>query len=348
MPNGNREARPVLVLLGMASFMVVVAGLREASALVIPFLLAVFIAVVCAPPVFWLTRRKVPTPVAVLLVVALIWVAGGMLAALFGTSLNNFTQALPGYQQKLQQEFGSLLHWLELRGLNIPTTSLREQIDPGAAMRLASRMLTSVGGILTNAFLILVTVIFILLEAASFRGKLHLAFGNADRTLGAFGEFAEGLNKYLAIKSLLSLLTGVGVWLFLTILGVDFPLLWGLLAFMLNYIPTIGSIIAAVPAVLLALVQFGGPKALIVAIGYLVFNASIGSFLEPRMMGRGVGLSTLVVFISLVFWGWVFGPIGMLLSVPLTMTLKIALEANQQTRWLAVLLGPEVPGEGES
>ncbi len=341
MPNGNKDGRPVWLLVGLAAFIVVIAGMREASALVIPFLLAIFVAVVCAPPVFWLQRRKVPTGLAVLLVVILIWLVGGSLAALFGSSLNNFTQALPSYQQSLQGEFANLLSWLEGHGLHTPTATLREQIDPGAAMRLASRMLTSFGGILTNTFLIMVTVIFILLEAASFPGKVQRAFGNAEKTLNAFSEFAVGLNKYMAIKSLLSLLTGVAVWIFLSIIGVDFPLLWGLLAFMLNYIPTIGSIIASVPAVLLALVQFGGSQAAIVAIGYLIFNASIGSILEPRMMGRGVGLSTLVVFISLVFWGWVFGPIGMLLSVPLTMTLKIALEAGEETRWLAVLLGPE-------
>jgi len=341
MPDTKQEGRPVLVLVGLAAFIVVIAGMREASALVIPFLLAIFVAVVCAPPVFWLQRHKIPTPLAVLLVVLLIWLVGGSLAALFGSSLNSFTNELPVYQQSLHGEFANLLTWLEGHGIRTPTASLREQIDPGAAMRLASRMLTSFGGILTNTFLIMVTVIFILLEAASFTGKVRRAFGNADKTLDAFSKFAVGLNKYMAIKSLLSLLTGVAVWIFLSILGVDFPLLWGLLAFMLNYIPTIGSIIAAVPAVLLALVQFGGSKALVVAIGYLVFNAAIGSILEPKLMGRGVGLSTLVVFISLVFWGWVFGPIGMLLSVPLTMTLKIALESGEQTRWMAILLGPE-------
>lgn len=345
MSQSRGSGRSVWALVGLASFMVVVAGMREASTLVIPFLLAIFVAVVCAPPVFWLQRRKVPTPLAVLMVVLLIWLVGGSVAALFGSSLNDFTQALPSYQDRLQDEFSSLLAWLESHGLHSQTATLREQIDPGAAMRLASRMLTSLGGMLTNTFLIMVTVIFILLEATSFPGKVHRAFGNAEKTMDAFGQFAKGLNKYMVIKSLLSLMTGVLVWIMLVILGVDFPLLWGLLAFMLNYVPTIGSIIAAVPAIMLTFVQFGGTKAGIVAAIYVALNVSIGSILEPRMMGRGVGLSTLVVFLSLVFWGWVFGPVGMLLSVPLTMTMKIALEAGEQTRWLAVLLGPEVSDE---
>jgi AI-2 transport protein TqsA len=124
----------------------------------------------------------------------------------------------------------------------------------------------------------------------------------------------------------------------LSLIGVDFAPTWGLLAFLLNFIPNIGSIIAAVPAILLALIQLGLPSALLTLLGYLVVNITIGNFLEPRVMGRSLGLSTLVVFLSLLFWGWVLGPIGMVLSVPLTMTAKIALAVNEDTRWLAVLL----------
>jgi len=347
MNDAPRKRGAVPMLLSLAALVVVVAGLREASELLLPFLLAVFIAVVCAPPVFWLQKHRLPRWLAVLLVVMCLWGFGLGVATLLGTSVNNFSQAFPDYQARLQEGFASLLSWLEAKGLHAPVESLRSQIDPGAAMRLARGVLTSLGGVLTNTFLIMVTVIFMLLEAASFPLKVRKAFGNADQTLAAFAEFAGGVNKYLAIKTLMSLLTGVAVWLMLLLFGVDFPVLWGLLAFLLNYVPTIGSIIAAVPAVMLTLVLFGGPKGLAVAIGYLAINLGIANFLEPQMMGRGVGLSTLVVFISLVFWGWVFGPIGMLLSVPLTMTAKIALETNEQTRWLAVLLGPDPGGRLE-
>ena len=139
----------------------------------------------------------------------------------------------------------------------------------------------------------------------------------------------------------MSLITGTLVALWVTLLGIDFPLLWGLLAFLLNYIPNIGSILAAVPVMLLALVQFGVGSALLVAVGFLAINMVMGNLIEPRVLGHGVGLSPLVVFLSLVVWGWVLGPVGLLLSVPLTMTLKIALESSDETRWLAILLGPE-------
>jgi predicted PurR-regulated permease PerM len=146
----------------------------------------------------------------------------------------------------------------------------------------------------------------------------------------------------MGIKSVTSLMTALVVWAWLSILGVDFASLWALMAFLLNFVPTIGSILAAVPAVLLALVQIDLQTALMVALGYVAVNMVIGNIVEPRVMGRGLGLSTLVVFVSLVFWGWVLGSVGMFLSVPLTMTLKIALDANPETRPIAVLLGPEV------
>jgi AI-2 transport protein TqsA len=126
----------------------------------------------------------------------------------------------------------------------------------------------------------------------------------------------------------------------LFVIGVDYPIMWGMLAFAFNFIPNIGSIIAAVPAVLLAVVQLGPGSALEAAACYVAINMVVGNVIEPRFMGKGLGLSTLVVFLSLLFWGWVFGPIGMLLSVVLTMTLKMLLESSEETRWMALLLEP--------
>jgi predicted PurR-regulated permease PerM len=139
--------------------------------------------------------------------------------------------------------------------------------------------------------------------------------------------------------------TGVAAALWVWILGVDFPIIWGVLAFLLNYVPNLGSIVAAIPPMLLAFVQYGGGTAFLVAAGYTVINLVIGNIIEPRFMGQGLGLSTLVVFLSLVFWGWLFGPVGMLLSVPLTMMLKIGFESHPDTRWLAIVLGPESESE---
>ena len=171
----------------------------------------------------------------------------------------------------------------------------------------------------------------------------------------ALDEFTESVNRYLGIKTLLSGLTGLLVTVMLWVLGVDYPVMWGLLAFMLNFVPTIGSILAAVPALLLALLQVSPAMVALGAVGYVLINVGVGNVLEPRWMGKGLNLSPLVVFLSLVFWGWVLGPVGMLLSIPLTILVKIALERDPDTRWLGIMLGaakatnplPVQPGEVE-
>ena len=340
-PQSKKTSR-VGVLLTVAALFIILAGMREAQEILLPFLIAVFLAVVSSPAVFWMTAKRVPRALAVLLVVAAMVGVGTGLAALIGTSVNSFSRNIPIYQSRLQEEISALLAWLDGWGVDLSFDVLLDYVDPGAAMGLASNLLTGLGGVFTNAFLILLTVVFILLEVSSFPGKLRVATSEAKLVFPHFTKFTDSVKGYLAIKTAVSLVLGVLVTLWVWVMGVDFPLLWGLLAFLLNYIPNIGSIIAAVPAVLLAFMQFGFGTAMIVTIGYLVLNVVLGNIIEPRFMGRGLGLSTLVVFLSLIFWGWLWGTVGMLLSVPLTMTVKIALESNERTRWLAVLLGPPV------
>ncbi len=215
-----------------------------------------------------------------------------------------------------------------------------EHVNPSVLMQLIANSLSSIGAVLTNSVLILLTVLFILLEASGLPYKIKQAFSTSKDSLVSLENFIKSVNKYLGLKTIISFFTGVCVYIFLNIFGIDFPILWALIAGIMNFIPNIGSIIAAIPAVLVALIQFGPGTALIIIAGYIIINMVFGNFIEPRLMGKKLGLSTLVVFISLVFWGWVFGPVGMLLSVPLTMILKIALEGHASTEHWAVLLGP--------
>ena len=330
------------LLVSLAAFVIIVAGMKAASPLLVPFLLALFIAIIISPVFNWLQRRGLPAGIALLAVIIALVMVVMLFGALLGNSMDEFLRALPAYQARLQETTTGLIRWLGEKGLEISNDTVRQYLDPGKAMKLVSNMLSSMGGLLTNGFLILITVIFLLLEASSFPDKWRMASRNAESTLANFRAAASNINHYMGIKTLTSLATGVAVagWLFL--LGIDYPVLWGTLAFLLNFVPNIGSIIAAVPAVLLALVQAGVMQALLVMAGYAVVNIVIGTFAEPRFMGRGLGLSTLVVFLSLVFWGWVLGPVGMLLSVPLTITVKIALDSHTGTRWMAVMLGPRV------
>lgn len=204
-------------------------------------------------------------------------------------------------------------------------------------------LLSQIGAILTNGFMIYLTMVFILLEASVLPDKIRAAMKNSPDTFHNLSKMADNVKRYLVLKTLISLATGLLITIWLIILKVDYALLWGLIAFLLNFVPSIGSIIAAIPAVILALVQLGPTAALFTALGYLVINVTIGNILEPRLMGQRLGLSTLVVFLSLIFWGWLLGPIGMLLSVPLTMLVKIILQSNEDTRWASILLGSESP-----
>ena len=341
------RSRAASILLTAAAFVVIVAGMRAAEAIVVPFLLSVFIAIVSAPSLFWLERKGLPRWLAMLVVIGVIIAAGIGVTVLVGTSIREFSRDIPEYRARINAEVLPLLEWLGAKGMSVPTDDYMSYFEPGAAVQLVADLLNGFGKVLGNAFLIFLTVVFILFETASFPRKFRAVADDPDHALDRFTDFREKVKRYLVIKTVASLGTGVAIGVWLAVLGVDYPMLWGLLAFLLNYVPNIGSIIAAVPAVLFATVQLGPGAALWAAAGYLVVNVVAGSLIEPRFMGRGLGLSALVVFLSLVFWGWVLGPVGMFFSVPLTMMIKIALDSRPDTHWIAVLLGPEGAAEEE-
>ena len=329
------------LLLSLACFMVVVAGIQAAAPLLVPFLLSVFIAVAVSPPLFWMEKKRVPSGLAVLVIIIAVLLVFLLLFSIITGAVESFTETIPLYQERMEALVGSVVPLLKRAHIDITSETLLNIINPGRMMAFLGALLSRLGGVFTNTFFIILTVIFILLEASGFSSKLRAAFGEANGSHKGFQRITEGIRHYLAIKTTTSFATAAVVYTGLMVFGVDFPAIWGLLAFIFNFVPNIGSIIAAVPAILLALVQLGAMKALMVGILYVVTNVVIGNIIEPRVMGHGVGLSSLVVFLSLAFWGWIMGPVGMILSVPLTMALKIALETQDDTRWIAILLGAE-------
>ena len=326
-------------LMGCAAFVIVVAGMKAASVLVVPFLLAAFLAIICAPPLFWLQKKGIPSIVAILILMLGAMLVQVVLVTLVSSSIADFSNNIPFYQERLMVLIHKALGVLSRYGINVDAAKLTQIFDPSHILKLAANTLNGLGGVLTNTFFVLLTFLFILSEAAGFPNKLRALSSGRDADLGRYFEITMGVNRYLGIKTLTSLATGLAITLWLVVQGVDYPVMWGVFAFLFNYIPNVGSIIAAVPAVLLALVQLGPVPAAFVGLGFLIVNTVVGSVIEPRIMGKGVGLSALVVFLSLAFWGWVLGPVGMLLSVPLTMAVKIALGGGDSTRWLSVLLG---------
>lgn len=326
------------MLLMAASVVVVIAGLRAASSLILPFLVAIFLAMITLPLLNWLQAKKFPQPLAVAVTILVALTVLGGIVLVVGGSIAGFTDQAPRYQANLNAVTADAQRWLIEHGVD-PGLQLGESLNQLLNFNIIAATLRRLAGVFTNVFLVLLTITFMLAEAAGFPAKFEAAFGKRSGT-DRFANMRYEIQHYLGIKSLISLTTGSIVAGALAVIGVDFPLLWGMLAFLLNYIPTLGSIIAAIPAVLLAMVQLGPGHAIATALVFISVNIVFGSFLEPYFMGRRLGLSTLVVFLSLVFWGWVWGPVGMLLSVPLTMIVKIMMENTTDLKWIGVLLGP--------
>ena len=338
MGNVSTAARSVLYF---SAFVVSLAGIKIAAPIVVPFLLSLFVAIICNPAINYIESKKVPRGLGITLVIFIIFSLFVVLGGVIGAAVNDFRQAIPIYEAQLSEQITWLVAWLAKHNLVISMDEIRSYFDPAKVMNLVTTTLTGFSSVLGNVFLLLLTVVFMLSEGKVFKKKLHIAFDDSVRTEQRLDRFLNMVNQYMAIKTMISLATGFIIGAVLWGMGVQFYVLWALLAFLLNYIPNIGSIIAAVPAVILTFLQLGPIYASVVVGLFVGVNMIMGNVVEPRFMGRSLGLSTLVVFLSLIFWGWLLGMVGMLLSVPLTMILKIALENIEGGRWFAILLSSD-------
>ncbi len=338
MDNMHNEklSDPYRILYFFAALTIVIAGMRASTNIMVPMLLAIFISIICSYPLNKLRMRGISKNLSIFIVMFCALIIAFLLTFILGASIANFSEGMPLYQTKLEELLSHISVWLGRFGIDFDYTQWREYFDPAVAFGFAESVLKSLRSTLTNAFLIGLTVIFILIEIPVIdeekMAKRLASPSNSEIII-------QKIQHYFGIKTMTSMVTGVAITIWLLIIGVDYPVLWGLVAFLLNFVPNIGSIIAAVPAVLLALLINGTGTAALTVLGYVVVNIVIGNVVEPRVMGQGLGLRMLVVFVSLVLWGWVLGPIGMLLAVPLTMTLKILLMNYEQTRPFALLLG---------
>ncbi len=331
-----------------AAIAIIVIFLELTASIVAPMLLALFIAIVATPALRWMRRFGMPKWAALAFVAFVILDVGSLFLLVTTGALEGFRDSLPGYRERfalLSEEFGT---WLEGLGMAGSRQAVPDIFDSARVSALVRGLLSNVSGLFGTGLLKLLAVIFMLLEAPSLPAKLRAAFDLTPEAEARLHRVLDAVTRYMAIKALTSLATALCIGLLLWLVGIDFAVLWALLAFFLNFIPFVGALLMMIPPVLLALVQTDIPTTLVVAAGFLVVNTVIGSILEPRIMGRGLGISTLAVFLSLLFWGWVLGTVGVFLSVPLTMALIIALEASPQTRPIAILLGPEIVDKSES
>jgi len=335
----NLKKTPASIII--AAFIIIITGVIFAKSIVNPFLMAIFLGIIVLRPIRWLQSKKIPQSISILIVFVLIVSLFIGFGQLISASLSSFTENVPKYEKSLSEVEDHLVLFFNEKGIQVSKNKLLNIFDVSRVMGITSGILGQLGGFMGKTITIFVLMLFLLFEKHSLGLKAKAIAKSTNITLSYLRTIGNNIRHYLTIKTITSLLTGILIWAFLEIIGLEFALLWGLIAFLLNYIPSIGSIIAAFPAVLFALVDLNPAGVIWTIIIFATVNIVIGSFVEPKAMGKGMGLSTFVVFAGLIFWGFILGTVGMFLSVPLTMTIKIILEHNKGTEWIAVLLGTE-------
>lgn len=343
-----------LILIG--SVVLLVAGLKAAEQFFLPILLAFFVATVSLPITTWLVRKRFPRSLAVLVtvlvdfsfIVALLLLASTLVDDL-QTKWN--TRYAAEVTNRVQTESTSLARTLETWGVKDArdkiNTAVQQNLENLQNIRfervwdLGTGLLGRVVGFFGGFLVVLILTIFMLLEADMFGRRLDAVSQARGPNIARLLNATKDIQRYLAIKTVISLATGILAGVLCWAAGLDFFILWGILAYALNYIPVIGSIVAGVPPTVLALITSGVPNAAIVAGGYLLINNVLGNFLEPLLVGRRFGISTLVIVVAVMFWGWVWGPLGMLMAVPITMMLKVVMEGSDEFRWIAVAISAD-------
>jgi len=333
-----------VVLIG-AGVSIIIFAMKASSSILSSFLLAGIIGISVLPLTSWLVRKGVTTWLALLITILLIFLGVLALIAVIGVSVKNLIDTLPGYQDNLNGLLDTVETGLGKVGLDQSEleTAITE-IDSGKVIGYLGSFLAGIMSSLSSLLVMLLVLIFFILSAPVLNTKIRQNFPADHPVLSRFRQLIHDLQQYVSITTWINFLVGLVNTVFLIIMGVNFAVLWGVLSFLTGYIPNIGFWIALIPPFLLALLQFDIGKALIVLVGFIVINGGVQNFLQPKLMGKGLNLSILVVTMSLFFWGWVLGPMGALLAIPLTMILKeVFLDAYDDTRGLAELMSATDP-----
>jgi predicted PurR-regulated permease PerM len=344
MENGLRRPSFLRVIVALAAVVVVLVGMRLAAPILNPILFAAVLALLFGPLYSWLGRRGLPTPLA--LVIMLVFVGAIFLGLFFtlGASIGRFTERLGFYASQLDGRLDDLDALIARLGLS--EVDLQEVVKPGALADALGVVLSGIAGFLSDLFLILAIMLFLLAEAGAMMDRLRASVPEDNPQVARLAVFGQNVVRQFGLRAVVNLVTALGVTVLLLVLGVDFPLLWGILTFFLSFVPYIGLFIALTPAVVLALAEFGLGRALLVIVGVVVINVLAENVLSPMMMGRGLNLSPTVVFLSFILWAWVLGGPGAFLAVPITMFVIGMLDTFPETRWLANLMGAGATASG--
>lgn len=322
----------------LACIVVIIAGVKIASEIVIVLFLAIFISSIISTLIKILDKKHIPKIISYLLVLGFFTLISLLLAYIVNISLKDFITNLPTYEEKLQQTIVNIISLAENYGYSIDKKTILDALNLNSFFGITTNLIGSIGTFLSKFLLIIIGIGFILAESKSFEKKLKILFRKESDKIEHFNLFSNNIQKYFLVKTATSFLTGFLVAITLIFFDISYPILWGVIAMLFNFIPVVGSIIAAIPAILLSFLTSDLNTTLILIVLYLAINIFISNIIEPKFMGKELGLSPLVIFFSLILWGWVLGIVGMFLAVPITMTLKIAFDSNKTTKWISLLM----------
>ncbi|XOB62315.1 AI-2E family transporter [Campylobacterota bacterium DY0563] len=322
----------------LASFVIIIAGLKAASEIVIILFLAIFISSIISTIILFLENKNIPKFFSYLVVLGIFSLITLLLSYIVNISLKDFLTNLPQYEKQLQGLVVNTIALGESYGIEVDKKTIMEALSFSSFFGITTNVIGSIGTFLSKFLLLIIGIAFILAESKSFEKKLKIIFEKDKDRLEHFNLFSHNIKNYFLVKTFTSFLTGFLIAIILIFFDINYPILWGVIAMLFNFIPVVGSIIAAIPAVLLSLVGADINTTIILIILYVAINISISNIIEPKFMGKELGLSPLIIFFSLILWGWVLGIVGMFLAVPITMTLKIAFNSNSSTKWISLLM----------
>jgi AI-2 transport protein TqsA len=334
------------VMLLLAATVVVFVGMRLAAPILDPILFAVVLGLLFSPIYGWLIRHRIPTPLALVIMLVGLSVLFLGLFLLLGVSIARFSGDIGSYTSKLSGQLDEIQNLT--KSLGVTSADLHKALSPSALTGAIGTILSGVADFLSNLFLILVIVLFLLAEGPAMMNRLRASTGPEHPQVARLAVFGRNVVRQLGLRAIVNLVTAAGVVVLLLVLRVDFPLMWGILAFFLSFIPWIGLPLAVAPAVVLALAEHGLTSAVLVIVGVIVINVLAENALSPMLMGRGLSISPTILFIGFIFWAWLLGGPGAFLAAPLTIFLVLMLDTFPETRWLASVMGmggpdPDVP-----
>src|ERR671918_154466 len=324
-----RQPSILRVMLGLAATVVVLVGMRLAAPILNPILFALVLSLLFSPIYAWLRRRRIPTPLALVMMLVGLTVLFVGIFLIMGISIARFSGDIASYAGKLNVQVGNLQDLAKSLGLS--NVDIRDVVKPSALAGAIGSVLSGVADFLSNLFLILIIVLFLLAEGPAMMNRLQASAGRDRPQVERLTVFGRNVVRQLGLRAIVNLATGAGVVVLMFVLGVDYPLMWGILTFFLSFIPWIGLVLAVAPAVVLAIA------------GVIVINILPENALSPMLMGRGLSLSPTVLFIGFIFWAWLLGGPGAFLAAPLTIFLVLMLETFPETRWLASVMGMSPP-----